>query len=588
MPNVPERELAHLRALAACGRALLAGDDEESLREALEAVLHASGASSVFVERNVDEREVGFASRMLMEVGVPGIDLETERWQLVAWERMPETRAALERGDPFVVVPEELGPVEGATYHGAGIFSELDYPVFSGGRWLGVVGFSEERWPREWDDDDVRLLAAVAELFARRWDLGDRERALEAAVAKAQRRVDYERALAECSQALLGGHARALQLALDTLVLATGAQFGTIERNVDHPQVGPCSQVVCRTAVDPATGELEHDFDAYWFLVPWSRMPDSYERLSKGVPFAFSMDELGPWERELYDASPVPTAAEIDIPIIVKGQWRGLLAFGFSAAGHLWEPEDAALLQTAADIVGAYWLRQEAQERLEQLIRSKDEFLAAVSHELRTPLTTVVGLAEELRDRADDFSRHERDEFTALIAQQGMEMAQLVEDLLVAARAEIGAIEVSPAPVDVGKEVAVVVSGARATKAVAIRGEADVVAWADAMRTHQIIRNLVTNAVRYGGPAVTVRYIARGEVVTVSVSDDGPEIPADDRERIFEAYQRAHHRPTQPASVGLGLTVSRSLAQLMGGDLRYRREDGCNVFELTLPRNRPD
>jgi signal transduction histidine kinase len=69
----------------------------------------------------------------------------------------------------------------------------------------------------------------------------------------------------------------------------------------------------------------------------------------------------------------------------------------------------------------------------------------------------------------------------------------------------------------------------------------------------------------------------------VRVMDDGPGIPTDDRERIFRPYERAHHRLGQPASVGLGLTVSRQLAILMGGSLEYDVRDGWSTFELKLP-----
>jgi signal transduction histidine kinase len=162
-------------------------------------------------------------------------------------------------------------------------------------------------------------------------------------------------------------------------------------------------------------------------------------------------------------------------------------------------------------------------------------------------------------------------------------MAQLVEDLLVAARVDAGGIEVEAAPVNLSEEVARVVSGMRSHRAIAIRSNGECVAVAEAVRVRQILRNLLTNAVRYGGPSARADCWTGDGVVVVAVSDDGPVIDTAARELIFEPYQRAHQEPTQPASVGLGLTVSRNLARLMGGDLRYLREAGRNVFELTLP-----
>ena len=106
---------------------------------------------------------------------------------------------------------------------------------------------------------------------------------------------------------------------------------------------------------------------------------------------------------------------------------------------------------------------------------------------------------------------------------------------------------------------------------------------ADPARLRQILRNLATNARRYGGPNVEVRVVAGADVTTVEVRDDGDGISPEDREHIFEPYRTAHASIGQPASVGLGLTVSRQLARLMDGDLEYERDGTWSVFRLTLP-----
>jgi two-component system sensor histidine kinase KdpD len=97
------------------------------------------------------------------------------------------------------------------------------------------------------------------------------------------------------------------------------------------------------------------------------------------------------------------------------------------------------------------------------------------------------------------------------------------------------------------------------------------------------VRNLLTNAARYGGERVWIEARRGANRVIVSVIDDGRGVPAGQETTIFEAYQRAHNAAGQPASVGLGLSVARKLARLMGGDLRYRRVDDTSVFELSLP-----
>ena len=228
--------------------------------------------------------------------------------------------------------------------------------------------------------------------------------------------------------------------------------------------------------------------------------------------------------------------------------------------------------------------RKRAEESLEELVRSKDEFVASVSHELRTPLTVVQGLAAELRDLWPSFSPAEASELVGLVADQSAEVTQLVEDLLVSARSEAGTLSVELAKVALRQEVDTVLESLGnpfGHDLTWIDDGTDAVA--DPTRFRQIIRNLVTNAMRYGGDRVTITIAAVDGTAMVRIADDGPGIAVADRERIFEAYARAHDGKGRPASVGLGLTVSRTLAGLMGGDLVYRYEDGWSVFQLTLP-----
>ena len=99
----------------------------------------------------------------------------------------------------------------------------------------------------------------------------------------------------------------------------------------------------------------------------------------------------------------------------------------------------------------------------------------------------------------------------------------------------------------------------------------------------QILRNLLTNAVRYGGNRIDISVRCEGGSEAVIVSDDGPGIPPELRRRVFDAYYTASQDNGQPHSIGLGLTVARHLARLMGGDLTLRQDLGPAAFELTLP-----
>ncbi len=228
--------------------------------------------------------------------------------------------------------------------------------------------------------------------------------------------------------------------------------------------------------------------------------------------------------------------------------------------------------------------RKMAEQGLIELARSKDELIASVSHELRTPLTGIVGFTQLLQDSTIELTPEERQDMINLVALEATDIANIVEDLLVAARTEIGGLYVSTVSVDLLAQMSQVLEAwdQRLDSQIALNGST-IHALGDPSRIRQIVRNLITNALRYGGESVSVELSEIGSTTYARVIDNGPEIPLADQTRIFEAYQRAHTEPGQPGSVGLGLAVSRELAHLMNGDLIYRHEPGRSIFELSLP-----
>ncbi len=227
--------------------------------------------------------------------------------------------------------------------------------------------------------------------------------------------------------------------------------------------------------------------------------------------------------------------------------------------------------------------RKAAETRMAELARSKDEFLAAISHELRTPLTTVYRVAESLQEQYFDMSEEERRELLHLLAVESRDLAHLIEDLLVASRADIGKVVVRRMPVDLQAEVATVLEPIELEQGIVLEAAIEGWASADPLRFRQILRNLITNAIRYGGEIIRVESKTNLQGSFIYVWDNGSGIPEESREAIFEPYQRAHDRVGLPSSVGLGLTISRQLARLMGGDLTYDYISDWSVFTLRLP-----
>ncbi len=226
-----------------------------------------------------------------------------------------------------------------------------------------------------------------------------------------------------------------------------------------------------------------------------------------------------------------------------------------------------------------------AEQRLKELMEQKDKLIASVAHEIRTPLSAVVGFSQLLNEDVSSLTAEERKEMIATIANEGADLADIVEDLLVEARADGGTLTLAKVQVDLLAQTRQTLEALdRDMPPDMIRiTESSVLAVADPARVRQIIRNLITNALRYGGDRIHISCDEQAEAVSLIVSDNGPGVPLSDRKRIFEPYERAHDRPGLTSSIGLGLSVSRKLARMMDGDLTYGHSNGWSVFRLELP-----
>jgi PAS domain S-box-containing protein len=222
-------------------------------------------------------------------------------------------------------------------------------------------------------------------------------------------------------------------------------------------------------------------------------------------------------------------------------------------------------------------------DQLEDALRSRIELIGTVSHELRTPLTAIVGYARLLAD-GRGLTLQECAEMAGLVEQQAEDMVDIVEDLLTAAQAEAGTLRVAIGPIELAEEVRRAVSGMDARHSGTLEVETTPTpAFGDAQRVRQVIRNLVANAIAHGGDRITVNTTAAGHHAQVLVVDDGPGLSPGEEARVFDAFQVGSRTRHDQGSVGLGLTISRQLARLMGGDLTFARQSGLTIFRLVLP-----
>jgi signal transduction histidine kinase len=221
-------------------------------------------------------------------------------------------------------------------------------------------------------------------------------------------------------------------------------------------------------------------------------------------------------------------------------------------------------------------------EAQKALGRAKDDFIASISHELRTPLTSIYGFSEYLV-LTDALDPEETVELVALIHEDSVELSRMIEDLLTAARVESDALKFTYDYVDLRDET-LAATGAMTRSGTTVQIMGDVLCWADANRVRQIVRNLVSNAIKHGGPTVDVYLESDGDRAVLTVSDNGEEMDPDLERRMFDRFVHDGVETLLTGSVGLGLSIARSLARTMGGDIRFVRAGGWTNFEVSLPR----
>ncbi len=228
-------------------------------------------------------------------------------------------------------------------------------------------------------------------------------------------------------------------------------------------------------------------------------------------------------------------------------------------------------LTTVAVACLAFGFSVDRFETSEFHLEVQDRHVAAVAHELRNPLTGVIGLGETLVEMWDELDAEEARSMAEMIVREARALNGIIADLLDTGRVKRESLAVG---VDVF-DVATVVEQAFPE----VVSSGPVTAWADADRTSQIVRNLIKNAQLHGGAQFEVEVWAADGRAHVEVRDRGKGVPADIEDRLFSPFVTRGG----PGSTGLGLWLSRALAEAMQGKLTHERSDGWTRFHLELP-----
>ena len=287
----------------------------------------------------------------------------------------------------------------------------------------------------------------------------------------------------------------------------------------------------------------------------------------------------------------VNSAAAISIPV-VWGE-RVVAALGFhDDQPHRWRETVLPLLQRldtqiAAAIAQAeiFDQQQAALEQLRNLNRMREELIANVSHELRTPLAAIQGSAMTLNQRDGQLSEDDRLALLETLQTQTNRLSVLAEDILELARFRRGTQALRFGPTRFSTLVSRAGDGIMIPEGrnLNLLVEEDCDLRVDSTRLLQVMSNLIQNAVRHGSGDIFVRCRTQESEAVIEVSDEGPGVPAEYRDEMFEPFS---HRTERNDSSGLGLSIARAIVEAHGGTLEYHppRDSEQHRFVVTLPQ----
>jgi signal transduction histidine kinase len=247
------------------------------------------------------------------------------------------------------------------------------------------------------------------------------------------------------------------------------------------------------------------------------------------------------------------------------------------------------LVATAVQNIRAYEAERSTADELRRLSALRADFVSLVSHELRSPMAAVIGAARTLQGRWRELTADQRQSFLALIGDETSRLASLIADVLDTSRIEAGTFSFTFSEVDLAELLRDVVAAAELAQdevvlTAQVTGALPHVR-GDRERLRQVIQNLVDNAVKYSsaGGRVHVSATADDAGVLIDVADEGPGIPLEDQQLIFEKFGRSGSGTAKPGT-GLGLFIARSIAEAHGGRLEVDSGPARGaIFRLELP-----
>ncbi|HMK08852.1 MAG TPA: ATP-binding protein, partial [Anaerolineales bacterium] len=295
------------------------------------------------------------------------------------------------------------------------------------------------------------------------------------------------------------------------------------------------------------------------------------------------------------------------VPIKVKDEVLGVLAFDENEQGRPWDDDDVSMalgiseqLAVALQDARSVQLTEQALEEMREADRLKTQFLANMSHELRTPLNSIIGFSRVILKGIDGPVNETQSQDLSAIHHAGLHLLGLINDILDVSKIEAGKMELTFGDVDLRE----IVRGVMSTAAGLVKDKPiELVSHvpddlplvqADTIRVRQILLNLVSNAAKFtdqGQIEVSVSLVENADPpeALLAVADTGPGIAPEDQAKLFEPFSQVDASPTRKTGgTGLGLSICRHLVELHGGTIWVESQPGRgSAFFFTLPLHPP-
>jgi two-component system sensor histidine kinase KdpD len=294
-------------------------------------------------------------------------------------------------------------------------------------------------------------------------------------------------------------------------------------------------------------------------------------------------------------ADTLPGARRLFLPMRTGAGVVAIIGLDSEQDGTLLTPDQRRLLDSLSDQTGLAIERLKLAEEMDQArVAAETEklrtaLLTSISHDLRTPLASILGSATSLKAYRASLGEKEQDELLGTIREEAERLNHFIANLLDMTRLESGALAPNLEAVDLSDVVGSVLRRAPLGEhRVALELEPDLpLLRLDPVLFEQVLFNLLDNAAKYApaGTTVTVRARREGSVARIAVQDEGPGLPEEDRERVFDKFYRVRASDKKRAGTGLGLAIARGFMEAMDGTITAanRTEGQGALFTLTAP-----